>query len=355
MQLNENARTALIALSSVGVRITPVNRQSVHTSHVFEMQSTSAETNVLNVSASLGLSTKVLTRFVKDSPIALFIKGDLRRRNIGFEGPDVPQGGPWGLRHQFNIADSGFGARGPRVHNDRAGEVGCALSADDYDLARLFEGEGCKILHLSGLVAALSEQAAACCLTVARFAKRTGTRISFDINHRASFWQGREQPLREAFSQIASLADILIGNEEDFQLALGIEGPPAGGVKGKIDGFKSMIERVRARYPSVGVCATTLRQVIDANRHGWGAILLAEDRWFVEPLREISILDRIGGGDGFVGGLLYAILRGWPAEDWVRFAWASGALAATSFSDYASPADEAQVWSIYDGNARVAR
>jgi 2-dehydro-3-deoxygluconokinase len=202
------------------------------------MQATSAETNVLNVAASLGLPVLALTRFVKDSPIALFIKGELRRRGIGFLGPDVPQGGPWGLRHQFNIADSGFGVRGPRVHNDRAGEVGRTLNAADYDLEKIFDREGCRILHLSGLVAALSEESTASCLALARRARASATRVSFDLNYRASFWKGREATLREAFHEIASLADILIGNEEDFQLAWVSKGQ-RGRRRWQIDGFKA--------------------------------------------------------------------------------------------------------------------
>ena len=357
MELKAGAKIALITVTSMGVRIAPVNRGSVHTANLFEMQATSAETNVLNIAASLGLPVLALTRFVKDSPIALLIKGELRRRNIAFEGPDVPQGGPWGYRHQFNIADSGFGVRGPRVHNDRAGEVGRTLSAADYDLDRLFDRDGCQILHLSGLVAALSRESTACCLELAHRAKASGTRVSFDLNYRASFWKGREAELRGAFFEIASLSDILIGNEEDFQLALGIGGPEAGGsgIGWKIEGFQGMIERARALYPNAKVFATTLREVYSANCHGWGAILLAEGVWHVEPLREIQILDRIGGGDGFVGGLLYAILKGWTPEDWLRFGWAAGALATTSPQDYATPADEQQVWSIYQGNARVMR
>ena len=115
---------ALITATSMGVRITPVNQQPVGIGNLYMMTSTSAESNVLNISASLGLKTLVLTRFVKDSPIAAFIKGDLRRRNIAYEGPEIEPDGPWGVRHQFNIADTGYGMRGPRVYNDRAGEVG---------------------------------------------------------------------------------------------------------------------------------------------------------------------------------------------------------------------------------------
>ena len=107
MTLRPHSKYALVSPSSMGVRITPFDRQPVHTSQLFQMQATSAETNVLSISAALGLKTKVLTKFVKDSPIALLIKQDLRRRGIDFEGKEVEQGGPWGYRHQFNIADSG--------------------------------------------------------------------------------------------------------------------------------------------------------------------------------------------------------------------------------------------------------
>jgi 2-dehydro-3-deoxygluconokinase len=321
------------------------------------MQATSAESNVASVSSYLGLPVKVLTAFVKGNPMAAFIKGELRARGIEFEGPEVEQGGPWGYRHQINIADSGFGQRGPRVWNDRAGEVGRTLSVRDFDLDRLFVREGVGVLHLSGLIAALSPETGRFCLELARAAHKAGTLVSFDLNHRASFWEGREEELAEIFHGIAAETDILIGNEEDFQLALGIAGPAAGGegLAGKMEGFRAMISEARARYPQARVFATTLREVISANRHLWGAVLWAEGEWFTVEPREIGVLDRIGGGDGFVGGMLYAILRGWEPEKWIQFGWATGALATTHFTDYAQPVDEAQVWSIWKGNARVLR
>ena len=357
MKLKKDCTYALIIPTSMGVRIVPSGRQPVHMSHFYEMYSTSAESNVGSVAASLGLRVKLLTAFVKDSEIALFIKGELRKRNLEFEGSEVPQGGPWGYRHQFNIADSGFGVRGPKVLNDRAGEVGKTLNAKDFDLDRLFAQEGAAIVHLSGLIAALSPETGRFCLDIAQAAKRAGTRICFDLNYRASFWTGREAELRGVFSQIAGSADILVGNEEDFQLALGIQGPEAGGsgLNGKIDGFKDMIGRVRKAYPNVSVFATTLREVVDANTHRWGAIMLAQHGWQVIEPKNIPVLDRIGGGDGFVGGLLYAILRGWDEEKWPQFGWATGALAATLNTDYCEPVSEEQVWNIFAGNARVSR
>ena len=159
------------------------------------------------------------------------------------------------------------------------------------------------------------------------------------------------------FAEIASIADILVGNEEDFQLCLGVRGPEAGGkdIKAKIDGFKGMIERVRKAYPHAQTYGTTLREVVDTNRHLWGALMCAGDAWHVVEPRDITVLDRIGGGDGFVGGMLYAILKGWEPSKWIQFAWACGALATTMLVDYALPADEEQVWSVWEGNARVQR
>ena len=194
----------------------------------------------------------MLTTFVKDSPIARLIKDNLAGRHMEYEGKEVPQGGPWGYRHQINIADAG--------------------SVKDFDLEKLFVKDGVQILHLSGLIAALSPETGTFCLELARAAKKHGTRIAFDLNYRATFWKDREKELRDIFTEIASVTDILLGNEEDFQLSLGIEGPEAGGkdIGSKIDSFKGMIGRVKAAFPNASVFATTLREVISTNSHWWG-------------------------------------------------------------------------------------
>jgi 2-dehydro-3-deoxygluconokinase len=357
MDLKKDYANSLLVPTSMGVRITPESNQPVHCSSNFFMQATSAETNVASISSYLGLPVKVLTIFVKDSPISRFIKDNLAGRHLTYEGKEVEQGGPWGYRHQFNIADSGFGSRGPHVYNDRAGEVGRMLNAKDFDFDRIFGKEGVQIVHLSGLIAALSPETSNFCLELARAAKKHGSRISFDLNYRATFWNNREKKLRSIFAEIASISDILVGNEEDFQLCLGIEGPEAGGkdLAAKIDSYKIMIGIVKQAFPNASIYATTLRQVVNANRHLWGAIMLENENWYVEEPREINVLDRIGGGDGFVGGLIYGILKGWEPEKWIQFGWACGVLATTLITDYAQPASEEQVWSIWKGNARVKR
>ncbi len=174
MQLREDAKWSLVIPTSMGIRICPEDGQPVQSASVFRMQVTSAESNVGTVASFLGQPVKILTNFVKGSPISMMIKSNLRARFMDYEGPELEQGGAWGYRHQFNIADSGYGNRGARVWNDRAGEVGLQLDAKDFDLDRIFGEEGAKIVHMSGLIAALSPSTLQFCLDVAHKAKEYG-------------------------------------------------------------------------------------------------------------------------------------------------------------------------------------
>lgn len=359
MKLKQKYTYAMVIPTSMGVRITPVDRQPVDVSNLYMMQSTSAESNAGNIPASLGMRVKLLTKFVQDSPVSRFIKADLRRRNLEFEGRDLPQGGPWGHRHQFNIADSGYGMLAPNVLNDRAGEIGLTITSKDFDLERIFAKEGVAVVHMSGLFAGLSAQTGNFCLEISKIAREYGACVCFDLNYRASFWEGREKELRETFSQIAQNADILVGvdmlaGNEEYSLPA----PPDAGGKGlsdKIEGSLERIRRVKSTYPNASIYASTLRQVLNANEHAWGAVMLSGDKWYVEPPRNIPILDRIGGGDGFVGGLLYGLLKGWEPEKCLSFGWATGAMASSVLTDYAQPSSEEQVWSVWEGNAHIKR
>jgi 2-dehydro-3-deoxygluconokinase len=347
----------LLSPSSMGVRLTPVNRQPIGNHDTYVMHVTSAESNVLSIGASLGLEVTLLTKFVSDSPIADFIKSDLRKRNISVIAKEIEQGDPWGYRHQFNIADSGYGLRGPKVYNDRSGEIGQTMCVEDFDLEDIFVNNGVRHVHFSGLIVSLSDQTANLCSEIAKIAKKNGSTISFDLNYRESFWKNRKSSLKPIFEYIASLSDILIGNEEDFQLCLDIKGPYVGiqSINNDMRHFKTMIQIARNNYPNTKIFAITLREVINANEHLWGALVNNEDHWTVIEPRPIQILDRIGGGDGFVGGLLYGYLNGFDQDKMVQFAWATGVLVTTLFEDYACPENETQIWDIYRGNARVKR
>ena len=291
-----------------------VGGQPVHCSKTFTMQATSAETNVASVASYLGMKVKVLTTFVKDSPIARFIKDDLASRHMDYEGKELEQGGPWGYRHQFNIADSGYGSRGPRVQNGSGWRGWTNPERQGFRFgSHLWQGGRAGHASVGADRRPFARNQHILPRTCPERRKKYGTRISFDLNHRASFWKNREKELHAIFKEITELADVVVGNEEDFQLCLGLEGPEAGGqgLGAKIDSFKVMINQAKKAFPHATVFATTLREVINTNRHLWGAILSAGDDWHIAQPQEITVLDRIGGGDGFVGGMLYAILKGW--------------------------------------------
>ena len=165
-----------------------------------------------------------------------------------------------------------------------------------------------------------------------------------------SLEDGGEISFDFSLSDVACMSDYV-------RDTLGIKGPEAGGkgLEGKTESFKEMIEEVRKAYPGAGIFATTLREVLHAGEHLWGALLWEEDGWILEEPRPIQVYDRIGGGDGFVGGLLYGVLEGWRPEKQLQFAWAGGALAASVAEDYATPVSEEQLFNIYKGNARVKR
>ena len=155
---------------------------------------------------------------------------------------------------------------------------------------------------------------------------------------------------------IAANVDVLVGNEEDLQKGLGLEGQDVES-KSKLDpeAFFSMIEQVKAAYPNVKAIATTLREVKSTNRHNWGALLWMDGERYVSPTMELDVLDRIGGGDGFASGMIYGLLAGRHPEEVLRLGWAHGAL-LTTFAGDVSLASLCEVEALAEGgSARVQR
>merc|ERR1711998_176558 len=140
----------------------------------------------------------------------------------------------------------------------------------------------------------------------------------------------------EKMSEIVKLCDVIVGNEEDLQKGLGIEGVEVEGAnKGKLDptSFFAMIEVAVKKFPNIKVVATTLREAHSTNRHTWSAVCWANGKTFVAPQCELDVLDRVGGGDGFASGFFYGILSGKSPEECVRMGWAHGAMLTSTPGD----------------------
>jgi 2-dehydro-3-deoxygluconokinase len=150
--------------------------------------------------------------------------------------------------------------------------------------------------------------------------------------------------------------DVLVGNEEDMQLGLGVKGPQVAGAS-KLDpaAFIGMIDEVVRLYPNVKVVATTLREVHSTNRHSWGAVAWINGKTYVAPTCELDVFDRVGGGDGFASGLFYGLLSGQTEQEAVNLGWAHGALLTTFPGDTTMATLEQVRAFARGGSARIQR
>jgi 2-dehydro-3-deoxygluconokinase len=192
-------------------------------------------------------------------------------------------------------------------------------------------------------------------------ASRHGTVVSYDLNYRPSLWKGLggTERAREVNRRLATSIDVMIGNEEDFTAALGleIEGVDENLTALDTAAFRAMIERASAEFPNFAVVATTLRAVRSATVNDWSAIAWSRDAGFVEATSRpaLEILDRVGGGDSFASGLIYGLIELGDLRQAVEYGAAHGALAMTTPGD-TSTATLAEVEALVAGaGARVIR
>jgi 2-dehydro-3-deoxygluconokinase len=189
-------------------------------------------------------------------------------------------------------------------------------------------------------------------------ARAAGAVISFDLNYRAKLWNiwGGPERAQSVIGRIVENVDVLVGNEEDMQMGLGIPGPQVA-ARSKLDpgAFVAMIEKVVQKYPQIKVVATTLREVHSTNRHSWGAVAWLDGKTYISPTCELDIHDRVGGGDGFAAGFFYGLLTGEEPQEAVNLGWAHGAL-MTTFPGDTSMATVEQVRAFAKGgSARIQR
>ncbi len=327
------------------------------------------ETNVCASIAQLGMSSRVLTALPKNA-VADALLTELR--GIGADVSRVlrTDGGRVGVY----FTEIGANQRGSTVLYDRAHSSIAETPAAAYDFDAMLEGV--TWLHLSGITPAISEAAYAANLALARAAVAKRIQISVDLNFRKKLWKWEPGTEPRALAsrcmgELAPLADVLIGNEEDAKDVFGIEAADSSIEDGRLslEGYKGVAAALAARFPKARYVATTLRESHSATWNGWGAMLydtaaktahfapLAPDGTY-RPYEIRAIVDRIGGGDSFSAGLIYALnTPAWsdPAKA-VSFAAAASCLKHSIPGDY-NIVSLAEVESIARGNAsgRVSR
>jgi len=254
-------------------------------------------------------------------------------------------------------SDRGYGVRPPVVFYNRSNEAGALLKRGDFDWNGIF-ARGVRWFHSGGIFAALSETTSELIIEGMQAARKSGAINSFDLNYRAKLWApiGGLERAQQVLRRIVGNVDALIGNEEDLQKGLGITGPEVAS-KSKLDPetFFQMIDRVVEQFPNVKMVATTLREVHSANRHDWAAVLWLNGERFVTPTRQLDVLDRSGGGDGFAAGLIYGLISGRKPEEALRMGWAHGGLLTTFPGDVTMAKLEEVEAFAKGGSARVQR
>ena len=243
------------------------------------------------------------------------------------------------------------------VFYNRANEAGALLKPGDFDWSSIF-ASGVRWFHSGGIFAALSETTPELIIEGMQAAKAAGAVVSFDLNYRAKLWNivGGPQRAVEVLGRILKHVDVLVGNEEDLQMGLGIPGPEVA-AKSKLDpsAFFSMIDKVTAKLPQIKIVATTLREVHSTNRHSWSAVAWINGKTYTAPTAELDIYDRVGGGDGFASGLFYGLLTGEAEDAALRLGWAHGALLTTFPGDTTmSSVDQVRAMAA-GGSARIQR
>ena len=254
-------------------------------------------------------------------------------------------------------SDRGQGVRAPVVFYNRCDEAAAQLKPGDFNWGQILAG-GCRWFHSGGIFAALSPTTSEVIIEGMKAAKAQGAIISFDLNFRAKLWKifGGESKAVETVKRIVENVDVLVGNEEDLQKGLGIPGPEVA-AKSKLDPstFFGMIDKVIEKFPKVKVVATTLREVHSTNHHSWSAVAWIDGKTYSAPTAELTIVDRVGGGDGFASGFFYGLLTGAEPEEAVKLGWAHGAL-LTTFPGDTTMATVDQVRSFAEGgSARIQR
>ena len=311
------------------------------------------EANVAVSLANYGMEASFVTR-LPENDIAVACVKDLRKNGVLTD--HIIYGGE---RLGIYFLETGAVARASKVIYDRAHSSISEIQPGMIDWDRVFEGADW--FHWTGITPAISQGAADVCLEAIRAANRLGVTVSCDLNYRKNLWKYGKRA-DEVMPALVEGCDIILGNEEDAEKVFGIkpEGFDATATAGRVDAakFESVCRQLMARFPRARKVIITLRGSINANHNTWGGVLFDGQRLYESARYDIThIVDRVGGGDSFMGGLIYGLLT-YEGDDQraLDFAAAASCLKHTIYGDYNQvTVKEVENLMRGDGSGRVAR
>lgn len=310
------------------------------------------EANVAVSLANYGVEVDFVTRLPQND-IAASCVAELRKRNVGVS--NIVYGGE---RLGIYFLETGAVARPSKVVYDRAHSSISTIECGMIDWDKVFEGADW--FHWTGITPAISASAAEVCLEACKAANELGITVSCDLNFRKNLWK-YGKTAAEVMPALVECCDVILGNEEDAEKVFGIkpEGFDVTATEGKVDSaaFRSVCEQLMARFPRAKKVIITLRGSINANHNTWGGVLFDGKTLYESPRYDIThIVDRVGGGDSFMGGLIYGLREYKDDERALNFAVAASCLKHTIYGDF-NLVTVAEVENLMkgDGSGRVSR
>ena len=301
------------------MRLNPKGYYRLIQANELEVSYAGGEANVAVSLARFGVDASFVTK-LPQGDLGECVISELRR--FGVDTRSIVRGGD---RLGIYFIERGASQRASKVIYDRAGSSIAMAKPEDFDWDAIFEGADW--FHFTGITPALGPDSPEVCLAAVKAAKARGITVSCDLNYRKKLWS--KERAREVMSELMPYVDVVIANEADADDVFGIRAEGADVENGKIsrDGYIGVAKRICERFGSKKV-AITLRESISASRNNWSGMLYDAQsaQACFSPEYEIQIVDRVGGGDSFGGGLIYALMNGYADQDAVNFAVAASCL-----------------------------
>ena len=308
------------------------------------------EANVAVSLANYGLDAGFVTVLPRNDLAEACIR---ELRGLGVDCGGIRRGGD---RLGIYFLETGSMQRPSKVIYDRAGSSIAAAKPGDIDWTQAFQGA--KWFHITGITPAISQSAADLSLEAVKKAREMGLTVSCDLNYRKNLWK-YGKTAQEVMGQLVQYVDVIVANEEDFQMSLGITAGKHDVESGEIDtaAYEAIAREAMQRYPQLQVITITLRHSLSADRNRWQACLFDGQQFLLSRAYELAdIVDRVGGGDSFAGGLIYGLNRLKDRAAALEFAVAASALKHSISGDYNRvSAQEVQALMKGSGSGRVQR
>ena len=337
----------IITFGEIMMRLNPEGYQRFVQADKFEASYAGGEANVAVSLANYGLEASFVTK-LPANPLGESARNEMRR--FGVSTADIVWGGP---RLGIYFVEKGASQRASKVVYDRAGSSIALAKRSDFDWAKIFKGA--KWFHFTGITPALGGDLPAICLDALKYCKARRITVSCDLNYRGKLWTKAEAG--KCMAKLVPYVDVLIANEADAADVFGIVGKGSDVESGKLDkqGYISVAEQLVKRFGCKKV-AITLRTSLSAFDNKWAGLLYDGRKAYFSPEYLVHIVDRVGGGDSFGGGLIYALATGKKAQAAIDFAVAASCLKHSIEHDF-NHVTVAEVESLAAGNAtgRVQR